>query len=193
MDSKKAIAQLKKINEIKGDMRLAAESWDSKFKTLISTLLSARTLDETTIKVCSTLFEKFPDAKKLSEASLVEIQSIIKPVNFYITKSKNIIGCAKILSEKYDGNVPLKYDRLIELPGVGNKTANVFLSENGYNTIGVDTHVYFIAHYLDWSNGKGSEDVENDLKKLFLESYWKELNSILFKFLKKYTSFKKKK
>ena len=188
INQKRALNQLKEINKLKGDMRLAAEAWKTDFQTLISTILSARTLDETTIKVCNVLFKKYPNAKLLSKAKIQDVQKIIKPINFYKNKTKNITNCAKVLEEKYRGEIPSDYERLIELPGVGPKTANVLLSETGKDAIGVDTHVYYISRYLDWSKGKKPEQVEEDLKKLFPRSYWKKLNSILVRFGKKYTS-----
>lgn len=192
MQTKKALKQLKEINKLKGDMRLAAEEWKTDFQTLISTILSARTLDETTIKVCNVLFKKYPDAISLSKARIQGVQKIIRPINFYKNKTKSIINCSKLLQEKYKGEVPSNYEKLIELPGVGAKTANVFLSEIGKDAIGVDTHVYYISIYLDWSKSKKPEQVEEDLKKLFPKSYWKKLNSILVRFGKKYTSRKEK-
>ncbi|MEN9626648.1 MAG: hypothetical protein RL557_976 [archaeon] len=187
-----ALQQFRKIRELQGSMRLAAEEWDSPFQTLIATILSARSLDETTIKICEILFKKYPDAPALARASVPDIQKIIRPINFYKNKSRYILACAQMLEEKYNGNVPLDYHELTALPGVGNKTANVFLSEQGHNTIGVDTHVHYISRYLGWSSRTKAEDVEQDLKKLFPESYWKELNPVLVKFGKKYTSRKEK-
>ena len=192
MNKQTALRQFKQISKLKGQMRLAAENWKNPFQTLISTILSARTLDETTIRVCKILFKKYPNAKKLSSAKIDEIEQIIKPINFYKNKTKSIINCSKVLTNKYKGKIPSDYNELIELPGVGNKTANVFLSEMGENTIGVDTHVYYISRYLDWTNKNKPELVEQDLKKLFPKNYWKRLNSTLVKFGKKYTSRKEK-
>ncbi len=192
MNTKTALKQFLAINKLKGDMRLAAEKWPTKFQTLISTILSARTLDETTIRVCNLLFKDYPDAKSLSRTNSPEIEKIIKPINFYKNKSKNIINCSKFLEEKYNGKIPEEYDKLIELPGVGNKTANVFLSDQEKNVVAVDTHVYYISKYLGWSNKKKPEEVEKDLEKLFPKNYWNKLNPALVKFGKKYTSRKRK-
>lgn len=190
MDQKKAIKQFHAINKLKGKMRLAAESWKNNFQTLIATILSARTLDETTIKTCKILFSKYPNSKSLSNAKLSDVQRIIRPINFYKNKSKNIINCAKALEKL--GSIPTNYEKLIKLPGVGAKTANVYLSEFGKDTIAVDTHVYYISQYLNWSKSKKPEQVEQDLKKLFPKSYWNKINLTLVKFGKKYTSRKEK-
>ena len=192
MGTKTAVKQLTKIAKLKGNMRLAAEGWKSKFQVLISTILSARSLDETTIKYCNVLFDKYPGANKLSKGDIEDVQKIIKPINFYKNKSKSIINCAKQLEEKYSGVPPMEFEKLIELSGVGPKTANVFLSEYGHDTIGIDTHVAYISHYLGWTKSKNPKVIEQDLKKLFPKNYWNNLNPTLVKFGKKYTSRKEK-
>ncbi len=192
MNTQTAITQFKKINKLKGDMRLAAEAWRTPFQTLISTILSARSLDETTIKVCKILFKKYPNAKALAKAKSSDIQKIIRPINFYRNKTKSITNCAKVLQEKYKGKIPNDYNKLIELPGVGSKTANVFLSEQGIHAIGVDTHIYYISRHLGWSKSNKPEGVEEDLRKLFPKSYWIKLNPTLVRFGKKYTSRREK-
>mgnify|MGYP001591435570 FL=1 len=192
MNTKTAIKQFLAIKKLKGNMRLAAEKWPAKFQTLIATILSARSLDETTIKTCKILFSKYPDASSLAKSNSIDIEKIIKPINFYKNKTKSIINCAKVLNEKYNGEIPQDYEKLIDLSGVGAKTANVFLSELGKDSIAVDTHVYYISRYLRWSNSNKPEQAEKDLKKLFPKKYWNKLNPTLVKFGKKYTSRKEK-
>ncbi len=197
---KKEIKQLKELDKItrkklgKGkNLRLAAEQWDKPWKTLISTILSARSLDETTIKYATILFKKYPNVKALAKAKLKDVEKIIKPINFYKNKSRMIIKCAQQLTEEYNGEPPREFEKLIELSGVGRKTANVFLSEQGHNTIGVDTHVNYITHYLHWTNNRKSEQIEQDLKRIFPKSYWKKINPSLVRFGKMHTSRKEKK
>ena len=192
MDTKIALSQFRKIEKLKGNMRLAAENWSTKYQTLISTILSARSLDETTIKVCKNMFKNYPDAKSLSKLNEKKVQNIIRKINFYKNKSKSILNCSKLLFEKYKGEPPMNYEKLIELPGVGPKTANVFLSEYGKDAIAVDTHVSYISQYLGWTKSKRSEIIEKDLEKLFLKKYWRNLNPVLVKFGKKYRSKKEK-
>ena len=95
MDQKRAIKQLSKLKKLSGNMRLAGESWKSEFQTLIAIILSARSLDETTIKYASILFKKYPNSKKLSKANINDVQKIIRSINFYKNKSNNIIECSK--------------------------------------------------------------------------------------------------
>jgi endonuclease-3 len=192
MNEKTALKQLKILEKKSSDMRLAAESWGSDFEILISTIMSARTRDEVTIPTAEKLFKKFSTPKKLGNAKHLEIEKIIKPVNFYKNKTKNIIACAKELDKIYKGKIPLEINKLIKLPGVGRKTANVFLSEIGENAIGVDTHVSYISQKLGWTKNKKPEKIEEDLKKLFSKKHWGKVNSKLGRFGKTYTSRKEK-
>ena len=185
---------LKQLSELEKNitpMRLAAESWDEPWKILISTILSARTRDEVTIPVSEKLFLDY-NLQSLAKAPLSSIEKIIKPINFYKNKSKNIKNCAKVLVKEHNCKIPINFDKLIQLPGVGRKTANVFLSELGKDTIAVDTHVNFISNKLNWTKNKDLKKIEEDLKKLFPKKYWKKLNPILVRFGKTYTSRKKK-
>ncbi|MAG07460.1 endonuclease III [Candidatus Pacearchaeota archaeon] len=189
---KKEIKQLKELERLGGGMRLAAEGWDEDWKTLIATLLSARSLDETTIKYSAKLFERYPDVDLLSKARVADVEKIIRPINFYRNKSRNVVVCSKQLVERYSGVPPRDFDKLVELRGVGRKTANVFLAVENFDEIGVDTHVNYISHFLEWTSGRGQEEVERDLKKLFPRKYWRSINYILVKFGKTYTSRREK-
>ncbi len=190
MDRK--IKQLNELDRLGKSIRLAAEKWGTPWKTLISIILSARTRDETTIVVAKRLFKEFPSLIKLSNSKLVEIERIIKPINFYKNKSKNILNCAKKLVNEYDSCVPMEFEALLTLPGVGRKTANVFLSEHGGANIGVDTHVFYISKQLGWCNGKTPDKVEGELKVAFHKRYWRRLNPTMVRFGKTYTSRKEK-
>lgn len=170
------------LKEHSRDLRLAADDWDEDWKSLIATALSARTRDEKTIEVCNKLFSKYNSAEKLGKASLIDVEKIIKPVNYYKTKSKNIIKCAGIIAKKHSGNPPVNFSKLIELPGVGRKTANVFLSGMGRNTIGVDTHVAQISKKLGWTKNKKPELIEKDIKELFPRRLWRKINETLVRF-----------
>jgi len=192
MDSRKAIKQLMALKKLGKDLRLAADGWNEDWKTLIATLMSARTTDKKTIPTADELFKRYNTISKLSKAKVGDIGKIIKPVNFYKTKSRNVIELAKILVREYRGKVPHDFDKLVELPGVGRKTANVFLAEKGHGTIGVDTHVAWISKQLGWTKHEKQHEVEEDLKKLFPERYWGEINWILVRFGQSYPSRAKK-
>ncbi len=194
VDSKTAIKQLNKLSKLGNEMRLAAERWSNNFQTLIAIVLSARTRDEVTIEVCKKLFKKFPTPKKLSQAKLSEVESTIRSVNFHRNKSKNILNCAKMLVKEYNSKVPENIEELVELPGVGRKTANVFLTEIGKLGLGCDTHVIYSSRYLGWTKAPENKPhkIEEDLKKLFPKRYWNKVNANLVRFGKTHQSKKKK-
>jgi endonuclease III len=179
-----AIKQLDYIKNIATkEMRLAAQ-WPNDWQVLISTILSAQTKDETTIRVCEVLFKKYNSLAKLGNAQIKDIEKIIHSVNYHRTKAKNIISTAKILSKK---SIPEDVKSLIELPGVGRKTANVFLAEfHKKAAIGVDTHVAFVSQYLGWTNNKDSHKIEQDLEELFPRGYWNGLNDTIVRFGRSY-------
>jgi endonuclease III len=181
MDSKTAIKQLGAIEKICGQgIRLAAEGWNEKWKILISTILSAQTRDEVTIEVCERLFKKYPTARKLGNAPIGDIGRMVRPINFYKTKSRNIKETAKIISEK---GIPQTIEELIELPGVGRKVGNVYLAEaHGAAAIGVDTHVGRLSYKLGWTKNKDKHKIERDLEQLFPKRYWRSINYILVNF-----------
>jgi endonuclease III len=187
MNSKKAIAQLKQLEELipadEKDMRLAAE-WGEDWQVLISTILSSQTKDEVTISVSEVLYKKYSRVGKLANANLKSIEQIIGRVNFYKTKARNIRETAKIISEN-KGEIPEKIEGLLKFPGVGRKVGNVYLAA-ARNTaaIGVDTHVARLAVKLGWTKAKFSEKhkIEKDLEKLFAEKYWNSINYVLVRF-----------
>ncbi len=189
-----AIKQLKALKtfEVRVGMRLAAESWNEEWKTLIATIMSAQSRDETTIVIAENLFYKFNTLNMLTRAKYFDVLKIFSGLNYNKTKAKNVVNCAKELAEKYGGKVPHDFSKLIELSGVGRKTANVFLSEYGYEGLAVDTHVFHIARKLRWSEAKTREGVEMDLRALFPRKFWNRVNPALVKFGKTYTSKKEK-
>lgn len=192
MDEKTALKQMERLSVLSKNMRLAAESWDSEFQILVSIILSARTLDETTIRVGTLLFQKYPTANALSQAPLEDVEKIISPINFYQNKARYIIECAKTLVEKYGGKPPHYIDALTSLSGVGRKTANVFLSEVGNEGIGVDTHLSYISQKLEWTKNTKPEKIEEDLKNLFARENWNKVNPTAVRFGKTYTNRQEK-
>lgn len=191
-DASNAVKELFLLKKNANKMHLAAENWKNDWQTLISIILSARTRDEKTVEVAEKLFELYPSALKLSNAGINEIESIIRQVNYYKTKSKNVIACSRKIHFDYGDKVPRNEKELLDLPGVGRKTANVFLSEIGKDAIGVDTHVSYISREFGWSKNSKPEIIEEDLKELFPKRYWKKINPILVRFGKSHVSKKQK-
>lgn len=101
-------------------------------------------------------------------------------MNFYRNKAKNVLGCAKGIVSL--GMVPSDVESLMQLPGVGRKTANVFIAATGGDAIGVDTHVGRISKKLGWTTHTDPYKVEKDLMNLFPKSKWTSINYVLVKF-----------
>lgn len=187
-----ALKQLDFLNEKGRHMRLAAEGWRNEWQRLVSIVLSARTRDEVTILVCERMFEKFPTMEEFSKLEVAHIKRLIQSINFFENKAVYLYEMTKRLIEEFGGEVPREATQLITLPGVGNKTVNVFLAEDGEARIGVDTHVNYISNYLGWANSTNPDIVERELQALFPEETWASLNKIIVRFGKTYTSRKQK-
>jgi len=176
MTPKKRAQLLATLAELYPDPRSELH-FTNDFELLIAVVLSAQCTDVKVNQVTPTLFAKYPDAKYLACAKLKDVEAIIRPINYYKTKSKNIIATSEILSSTYKGRVPRTHDELTALPGVGRKTANVVLGETGaVPALPVDTHVFRVAHRLGLSEGKTPEAVERDLMKQFPSSEWRSLH-----------------
>ena len=147
------------------------------FSILIGTILSARTKDESTTKVVKQLFAKYKTPRELANAKLKDIEKIIKPIGFFHVKSKRIIQVAKIIDSVYKGKVPSDLDSLVELPGVGRKTANcVLVYAFEKPAIPVDIHVHRISNRLGLVNTKTPEETEIALMKKIPKKFWLEIN-----------------
>ncbi|MGI6680993.1 MAG: endonuclease III [Bdellovibrionota bacterium] len=145
------------------------------YECLVSVMLSAQCTDKKVNEVTPVLFQKYRSPKELSEAKIKDVEKIIRQVNYYKTKSKHIVETAKIISNNFSNNIPTTFDELILLPGVGQKTANVVLSELGLeDTFPVDTHVFRVSHRLSLSNAKNVRETEEDLKKIIPKEYWRK-------------------
>jgi len=143
---------------------------------LIFVVLSSRTKDEMTIKALKKLTDKYKNPRDLAKADVKTIEHLIYGVGFYKTKAKRIKEIATILC-KNKCVVPKSYEKLIKLPGVGRKTANVALNLiHGKKTIGVDTHVHRIANRLGIVNTKTPKETEERLKKVVERKYWGKIN-----------------
>jgi len=161
------------------------------YKTLISTVLSARTKDEVTLKSSKKLFQIAPNIKKLSLLKEEQIAKIIYPVGFYKQKAKYLKKLSNIIETKFQSKIPQTRVQLESLPGVGRKTANLVLNRAfGVPAIAVDTHVHRISNLLGWVKTKTPEETENKLNKIVPKKYWKELNRLFVSIGRKFTSKK---
>ncbi|MCV0410654.1 endonuclease III [Nitrosopumilus sp.] len=147
------------------------------FSILIGTILSARTKDEATTKAVKALFSKYKNPKELAKAKIKDVEKIIKSIGFYHVKSRRIIEVAKIIDKKYKGKVPDNLDTLVQLPGVGRKTANcVLVYAFEKPAIPVDIHVHRISNRLGLVDTRNPEETEQELMKKIQKKYWIDIN-----------------
>jgi endonuclease III len=140
---------------------------------LIATILSAQCTDRRVNQVTPTLFRRYTEAADYAKANPSELETIIMPTGFYKSKTRNLIGTGKMLSERFGGKVPKTMDELVQLPGVGRKTANVLLG-NCFDqpAVVVDTHVKRVAHRLGLTVSEDPEVIEQDLQRVIPLEQW---------------------
>lgn len=162
------------------EKRLAGEGWDSNWQTLITTIMSAQSRDETTIPIAEELFKKYPSLKKLAHAKYEDILRIFKSLNYNKTKAKHVIKSAQILVKMFDGKVPESIDELVRLPGVGRKTANLVIIEcHKIDAICIDTHCHRLLNVLNIVKTKTPHQTELAMMKIAPRKYWSSINRIL--------------
>ncbi|SVA82060.1 uncharacterized protein METZ01_LOCUS134914, partial [marine metagenome] len=148
------------------------------FRILIATILSARTKDENTTKAADKLFKLYGTPQKLAKAKVKDVEKVIKSVGFYHVKSKRIIEVANLILSKYNGKVPADIDKLVDMPGVGRKTANcVLVYAFEKPAIPVDTHVHRISNRLGLVDTKTPEETEMALREKIPKKYWLDINN----------------
>src|SRR5215207_8371712 len=157
---------------------LQMEEDNDPFKILIGTILSARSRDENTSKIVRKLFQKYKNARELANADLNDIKSIIRSIGFYNTKAERIKQVSKIIVEKFHGIVPNEVEDLLELPGVGRKTANcVLVYAFNKPAIPVDIHVHRISNRLGLVGTKTVKQTEIELNKMVDRRLWTRVNN----------------
>lgn len=144
------------------------------FQLLVATVLSAQCTDERVNMVTKELFEKYPTAKDLAAVPLKEIEKLVQSTGFFRNKAKNIKALSQRLTEEFNGEVPRDLDTLVNLPGVGRKTANVVLGTAfGIPTgVVVDTHVGRISKRLGLTESTDAVKIERDLIELLPRKEW---------------------
>lgn len=152
----------------------------SPFELLVATILSAQSTDEQVNRVTAGLFKHCNTPEKMAFMSQEELEELIKGCGLYKAKAKNLIAAARLLLERYNGEVPDSLEELIKLPGVGRKTANVVLSV-GFSKpgLGVDTHVHRVANRLGLAKSKNPDKTEFQLKSLWPPEKWGTAHHVL--------------
>lgn len=161
--------------------KISASRKDDPFQILISTLLSARTQDATTLAASTRLFATASTPAAVARLRVKQIETLIYPVGFYRNKAVFVRDAARMIVAKFGGRVPSTLDELITLPGVGRKTANLvmILAFKSDENICVDIHVHRIANRLGWVQTRTPEETEQALYKTIDRQWWPVINLYL--------------
>jgi len=155
--------------------RAESSTKQTPFKILVFTMLSARTKDETTMKAVKLLFSKAKTPKQIIALGKKRIEKLLYGVGFYRVKAKNLLETCRLIEKT--GHVPDTLEELMELPGVGRKTANIVLARAyGKNTLGVDVHVHRISNRLGLVRTKNRDETEKKLTRKIPEKHLRTLN-----------------
>lgn len=158
-------------------------NYHNAYTLLVAVVLSAQTTDKGVNKATEDLFKIADTPQKMLELGEENLKKYIRTIGLFNNKAKNIIALSQELVARYGGEVPHSREKLVELPGVGRKTANVVLNVwFDEPALAVDTHVMRLAHRLELSDGKTPEAVEQDLVKVLPEEYIKKANHWLVLF-----------
>lgn len=164
---------LRRIAEMYPDAKGELQ-WDTVFHLLCAVLMSAQTTDKMVNSVTPKFYQDYPDSFVLSKASISDIENHIRTIGLYRIKAKHLKETAKIISDTYHGVVPKDKKKLMELPGVGEKTANVVLAEAfSVPAIAVDTHVSRISKKFKIVDEKATpHQIEERLEQLLPKNQW---------------------
>jgi endonuclease-3 len=150
------------------------------YELLAATILSAQSTDAGVNLVTPALFKRYPDARALAAADAADLETQIHSTGFFRSKAKSLIGMARALVEHHGGEVPPRMDDLVDLPGVGRKTANVVLGHAlGVPGLPVDRHVLRVANRIGIAHSDDAVEVEHELGSLTPKEKWVVLSDSL--------------
>lgn len=176
----KSLLIVEKLNEV-FDVRVFEDK--DPYRVLVRTILSQRTRDENTDQATNNLFSKYKDIYEVAYAPTEDVEELIRCSGFYRVKAGRIKEVSRILIDQYGGEVPNNMKELLELPGVGRKTANcVLVYAFEEPAIPVDTHVHRISNRLGLVNTKDPEDTEKELDNFVPEDIKILLNDLMVQF-----------
>lgn len=178
--SKRVQTLIKQLRKLYPDAECALHHANP-FQLLLATILSAQCTDEKVNQVTPALFERYRTPRDFAEADLPELEEMIRPTGFFKNKAKSLKGAAQAIVEKHGGEVPQTLEELVELPGVGRKTANVVLGVAFHIPSGVvvDTHVARLSFRLGLTASDNPVQIEKDLQVLVPKSSWIEWSHLL--------------
>ncbi|MGN0919993.1 MAG: endonuclease III [Alphaproteobacteria bacterium] len=146
--------------------------WENQWQLIMAIILSAQSTDKNVNRVTPELFKAVPSPQKAVELGEDGVRPFVKSINYFNNKTRSIVSLAQKLLTDFNGELPTDFDTLITLPGIGRKTASVFLNVAYHKPfIGVDTHVFRLAHRLKLCTGKTPAEVQEKLEKIIPEKY----------------------
>ena len=179
LNKNKALELINLLNKSIKNPRTSLK-YRNKFTLLTSVVLSAQCTDVNVNNVTKNIYKKYYTPKHFTDLGINKIRNLIRRIGLFNNKAKNLYYLSKILLEKYQSKIPNTFEKLILLPGVGRKTANVVLNA-AFNkpTIAVDTHVFRVSNRTGLSNGKTPEQVENQLLKILPKKHIKKAHHLI--------------
>jgi endonuclease-3 len=175
MLGKTSIKKVLELLEFEYSETTTALDYGTPFQLLISTMLAAQSTDKRVNIVTKDLFREYPDPHRFLTLPVSDLEEYIKTVGLYKSKAKNVHATCRILVDRYDGKVPLTREELVELPGVGRKTANVVLSiVTDFKAIAVDTHVFRVSNRIGLAASNDVRKTEDDLMKNIPRKDWSD-------------------
>ncbi len=174
---KRALEVLLRLKQLYPDATCSLD-YTTPVQLLVATILSAQCTDERVNKVTPALFAKFPDARSMANADILELEKLVRSTGFYHNKAKNIQGACRKIVEEFNSEVPQQMAELMTLPGVARKTANVVSAHAFGNIQGVtvDTHVKRITNLLELTTHQDPIKIEQDLMKLIPQVDWENFS-----------------
>ena len=179
LNKNKALKLIQKLNNFIKEPKTSLK-YRNRFTLLISVVLSAQCTDVNVNNVTKDIYKRYYRPEHFIKLGEKKIRNLIKRIGLFNNKAKNIHNLSKILVDKYNGKIPNQFDDLIELPGVGRKTANVVLNE-AFNkpTIAVDTHVFRVSNRTGLSKGNSPAQVEKQLLNILPDQHLKKAHHLI--------------
>jgi endonuclease-3 len=176
----RALKIIKELRRAYPDVKCSLD-YVSPFQLLAATVLSAQCTDERVNMVTPALFAKYPDAPRMAKAKLSDVERLVQSTGFYKNKAKALVESAKLIVEKHGGEVPRTMEELVNLRGVGRKTANVILG-NAFGLaegVVVDTHVKRLTHRMGLTKHRDPVKIEQDLIDLLPQEEWTDFSHLM--------------
>jgi endonuclease III len=180
--TKQSAASLRVLRKLYGQHPGADTELDYQdpYQLLVATILSAQSTDAGVNRVTPAVFKRYPNAAALADATAEELEPLIHSTGFYRSKAKSLMGMARALVERHAGEVPQTMDALVELPGVGRKTANVVLGHAlGVPGLPVDRHVLRVSNRIGIASSEDPVEVEHQLGSALPPAEWTKASDTL--------------